>query len=226
MILFTIDTSGKNGTLGLAKREAQGIRVLASESLTGGQYSAELIPKLAAMLERCGLKKTEVDAIAVIAGPGSFTGLRVGLAAAKGLAEILQKPLTAVSALELVAAAWGKTGAVVAALDAGRSEIFLGHCEVHPKLEVRTVSELLVKQAELAERVRALHALLVTPEEAIAALARAAGLAVEPMAAPGVETLSALAGAQFDRGQTVRPDDLDANYIRRSDAEIFSAPLL
>lgn len=228
MILFTIDTSGKNGSLGLARRDGPEVRVLAEESLAGGQYSSELIPKFAAMLERCGLKKQDVDAIAVVAGPGSFTGLRVGLAAAKGLAEILQKTLTGLSALELVAAtsALGLRQ-VVAALDAGRSEVFLGHCAVGENFEIKTLAELLVRQSELQERVRELGApLLITPDEKIAIVAEQAGLKAERIPTPGPELLARLAFAQLDRGVTVRPDDLDANYIRRSDAELFSAPLL
>lgn len=235
MILFTIDTSGKNGSLGLARRDGDVLRVLAEESLAGGQYSAELIPKFAAMLDRGGLTKKDVDAIAVVAGPGSFTGLRVGLAAAKGLAEILQKPLTAVSALEAVAVSSTKSPGlknreprgtrVIAALDAGRSEVFLGHCELHPKLEVRTVEEMLVKQAELAARVREMNALLVTADAKIAGLAAAAGIQAEQVETPGVELLARIAYSLLDRGVTVRPDDLDANYIRRSDAELFSTPL-
>ncbi len=227
MILFTIDTSGKNGGLGLARREGDAVRVLAEESLAGGQYSSELIPKFAAMLERCSLKKSDVDAIAVVAGPGSFTGLRVGLAAAKGLAEILRKPLTALSALEAVAASsQQKTGKVIAALDAGRGEIFLGHCELLPQLEIRTLNELLVKQTELSERVRQLGATLVTFDEKVAAAAAQAAVECEKVTLPDAAVLAALAFAQLQRGVTVRPDDLDANYIRRSDAEIFSAPLL
>ncbi len=227
MILFTIDTSGKHGSLGLSRRDEEGIRVLASESLAGGQYSAELIPKFAAMLALAGRKKTDVDAYAVVAGPGSFTGLRVGLAAAKGLAEALGKPLTALSALELIAAAWRQeSGAVVSAVDAGRSEIFLGHCELRPNLEIRTVAELLVKQSELGDRVREFGAPLITPDERVRNVARQSEIEVIEVAAPAPEIAAALAFAQFDRGLTVRPDDLDANYIRRSDAEIFSAPLL
>jgi tRNA threonylcarbamoyladenosine biosynthesis protein TsaB len=226
MILFTIDTSGKNGTIAIAQRDQQGTRVLASESLNGGQYSAELIPKFAMMLERLGLTKASVDAIAVVAGPGSFTGLRVGLAAAKGLAEILQKPLTAISALELVAVAANRENqAVISALDAGRGEIFLASCEVQVKLEVSTRAEVLIKPEELAEKVREFAAPLVTPEEKIAALAEKASLPVERITAPGPEVLAALAFAQLDRGATVRPDDLDANYLRRSDAELFTTPL-
>ena len=225
MILFAIDTSGKNGSLGLGKRDANDIQVLASESLQGGQYSAELIPKFAAMLARCGLRKIDVDAIAVVAGPGSFTGLRVGLAAAKGLAEILQRPLTALSALELVAA--GSRGeSLVVALDAGRGEVFVAHCELHPKLEIRTLAELLVKQGEFGNRVREFGtAVVVTPDEKLAVLARAENLSVQQADPPSVETLLALAFAQLDRGVTVNPDNLDANYIRRSDAELFSTPL-
>ena len=226
MILFTIDTSGKNGSLGLAQRDDADVRVLSEESLAGGQYSSELIPKFAAMLERCGLKKQDVGAIGVVAGPGSFTGLRVGLAAAKGLAEILHKPLTGISALELLAAASASnTRQVVAALDAGRSEVFLGHCELSANFEIKTLAELLVKQSELQERVRELGASLVTADEKLAAVAEKAGLNPECVPAPGPELLARLAFAQLDRGVTVRPDDLDANYIRRSDAEIFSAPI-
>ena len=225
MVLFTIDTSGKNGTLALARREGVEVRVLAEESLAAGQYSSELIPKFAAMLERCGLQKKAVDAIAVVAGPGSFTGLRVGLAAAKGLAEILQKPLTGISALELVAASSVHVGQVVAALDAGRSEVFLGHCQVGENLQIETLSEQLLKQADLAERMRENGAPLLTPDEKIAAIAEQAGLPVERVTTPSAELLAKLAFAQLQRGLTVRPDDLDANYIRRSDAEIFSFPL-
>ncbi len=226
MILFTIDTSGRNGELAIARRDAQGIRVLAQESLSGGQYSAELIPKFAAMLDQVKLTKSDVDAIAVVAGPGSFTGLRVGLATAKGLAEILQKPLTGVSSLELLAAAAqdGST-TVIAALDAGRNEIFLGCCEVKPNLEVSTRAEVLIKPEELEERVREFHASLVTPEEKIVALATKVKLPVEQVAAPGAELLAALAFSQLDRGIKIRPDDLDANYLRRSDAELFTTPL-
>lgn len=225
MTIFTIDTSGRNGTLAIARRTSAKVEVLASESLNGGQYSAELVPKFAAMLERLGLKKTDMDAIAVVAGPGSFTGLRVGLAAAKGLAEILRKPLTAISALELVAiGASGAHSSVVVALDAGRNDVFVSNVEVQPQLEVRTLSEMLVKVSELAERAREFGGILITPDEKIAALATEANLPMQKISAPGPDLLAALAFAQLDRGVTVRPDDLDANYLRRSDAEVLFSP--
>jgi hypothetical protein len=56
-------------------------------------------------------------------------------------------------------------------------------------------------------------------------LAERSSLPVERVPAPGPDVLAVLAFAQLDRGVTVRPDDLDANYLRRSDAELFTTPL-
>src|SRR5207249_11566288 len=68
-------------------------------------------------------RSKDIGAFAVVSGPGSFTGLRVGLAAVKALAEILQKPIAAVSLLEAVAVRANAHGKVLSALDAGRNEI-------------------------------------------------------------------------------------------------------
>ena len=81
--------------------------------LAGGTFSAQLVPQIAALLAKHGLSKTDIDAFIVVSGPGSFTGLRVGLAAIKALAEILQKPIVPVSLLEVVALASRAQGKVV-----------------------------------------------------------------------------------------------------------------
>jgi len=70
--------------------------------LAGGAFSAQLVPQIAALLEKHGYSKHDLGAFAVASGPGSFTGLRVGLAAIKALAEALQKLIAAVSLLEAV----------------------------------------------------------------------------------------------------------------------------
>ena len=98
--------------------------------LEGGTFSAQLVPQIAALLAKHGFSKTDIGGFAVVSGPGSFTGVRVGLAAIKALAEVLEKPIAAVSLLEAVAVSGGSSGRVTAVLDAGRGEVYAGEYEV------------------------------------------------------------------------------------------------
>lgn len=109
MILLAVDTSGKNGSIALvrvsmgADKSNYGLETLEVLPLEGGTFSAQLVPQIATMLTRHGFNKSEIAGFAAVSGPGSFTGLRVGLAAIKALAEVLCKPIAAVSLLEAVA---------------------------------------------------------------------------------------------------------------------------
>jgi len=100
MLILSIDTSGKNGSVALARGDAEKFELIASSPVEGGTFSAQLIPQLSRLLSENNLKKSDVDAFTAATGPGSFTGLRIGLTAVKGLAEILHKPIAAVSVLE------------------------------------------------------------------------------------------------------------------------------
>jgi tRNA threonylcarbamoyladenosine biosynthesis protein TsaB len=129
MILLAIDTSGKEGSIALARvpedaRESSELTILEVVPLEGGTFSAQLVPQIASLLAKHGLSKNDIAAFAVASGPGSFTGLRVGLAAIKALAEILGTPIAAVSRLEALARAPGIRGTLIAALDAGRGEVY------------------------------------------------------------------------------------------------------
>ncbi len=118
MLLLVTDTSGKQGSVVLARadeRELNDVEVIEVAPLAGGMFSAQLVPQIAALLAKHGLSKTDIDAFIVVSGPGSFTGLRVGLAAIKALAEILKKPIVAVSLLEVVAIASRAQGKIAAA---------------------------------------------------------------------------------------------------------------
>jgi tRNA threonylcarbamoyladenosine biosynthesis protein TsaB len=221
MLILAIDTSGKQGSIALARGDAQSCNVLEEVALAGGTYSAQLIPQLAALLARHGLDKRAIDAFAVASGPGSFTGLRVGLSAAKGLAEVLHKPIAAVSMLEAIAATAHRDGKIIAALDAGRKEIFVG--EFERKGQLNMLCEILVTQAEFTELTdRALATQVITPDESVAAVAR--GLEIKQINWPGSGAVARIGVAKILRGESTAPDVLEANYIRRSDAEIFSKP--
>ncbi|HTR26678.1 MAG TPA: tRNA (adenosine(37)-N6)-threonylcarbamoyltransferase complex dimerization subunit type 1 TsaB [Terriglobales bacterium] len=224
MLLLTIDTSGKNGSLGLARVEQneRGVELIDVMPLAGGTFSAQLVPQIAALLAQHRYTKFDLDGFAVISGPGSFTGLRVGLAAVKALAEVLHKPIAAISLLEAVAASVTSSGHVFAALDAGRGEVYVGEYEAGdvPKM----ASERLLIREELVSETKAGNRTIVTPDAATAEILRAASIACEKVAYPGAEVIARLGWRHILKGDAVSPDALEANYIRRSDAEVFSQP--
>ena len=126
MLILAIDTSGQSGGITLAEADAGSFRVIESAAIAGGTFSAQLIPTLAALLKKHGYGVKDLGGFAAASGPGSFTGLRVGLSAIKGLAETLHQPIATVSVLEALASLAARDGKIAAAMDAGRKEVFLG----------------------------------------------------------------------------------------------------
>jgi tRNA threonylcarbamoyladenosine biosynthesis protein TsaB len=226
MLILGIDTSGKSGGITLAEGDDGFFRALESSPIAGGTFSAQLVPGVASLLAGHGFTATDIEGFAVASGPGSFTGLRVGLSAVKGLAEVLGRPIAIVSLLEALAIASGKPGRVAAALDAGRSEIFFGLYQVSPG-GARMIQESLLSQSEFVEHLHVGHtdlAATVSCENSLVALASAAGVK-SPMVVvekPGSEMIARIGLRKLLAGETVSVEALDANYIRRSDAEIFA----
>jgi tRNA threonylcarbamoyladenosine biosynthesis protein TsaB len=218
MLILAADTSGKNGSLALVRFEAGVPHTLELVSLEGGTFSAQLVPQISALLTKHDLAKSDIDAFAVASGPGSFTGLRVGLAAIKALAEILQKPIAAVSVLEAIACAAGSEGRVLAALDAGRGEIYCGEYEIRDARATLTAQRLLSGR-EFADSAAA--AMIVTPDAKVADLAREKNLQVIVIDPPRADAIARLGFEKIQAGEVVSPEALDATYIRRTDAEIM-----
>lgn len=224
MLLLAADTSGKNGSVALAHANPgqPEVEIVEMVALQGGTFSAQLVPQISALLAKHGYGKSDLDAFAVVSGPGSFTGLRVGLAAIKALAEVLHKPIATVSLLEAIASCSRTRQRVLAALDAGRGEVYAGDYELDPQASVQ--SERLLTRDEFLESSKG--ARVVTADTAIADFARAAGVEVDQVAYPRTDRIARLGWMHLLRGETVSAESLDANYIRRSDAEIFSKPKL
>jgi|SRR5581483_4718374 len=222
MLLLAADTSGKHGSIALAQCEPDGTcKVLDVVPLAGGTFSAQLVPQIADLLRKHGFSKSDLDGFAVASGPGSFTGLRVGLAAIKALAEVLGKPIAAVSLLEAVASAAQCSGKVKGVMDAGRDEAYVG--EYEPSGDgLRCISEELLRIDELL--LRNDGAPIATPDKAIVDRVTASGLRVLEVERPGSDRVARLGWRKILGGNTISSEDLEANYIRRSDAEIFSKP--
>ncbi len=154
MLLIAIDTSGRNGSVALCRGDENSFTTLQVMTVEGGTYSARLMPVIAELLANQHLTKEQIDGFVVVAGPGSFTGLRVGLATVKGLCEVLQKPLVAVSMLEAVAVVRGPhDGRVAVALDAGRGEVYVGEFMI-AESRASVVREYIAKLEEFAGEAR------------------------------------------------------------------------
>ena len=219
MLLLVTDTSGKNGCVALARAAncSDFVEVIESVPLAGGTFSAQLVPQISALLEKHKFSKSDIDGFIVVSGPGSFTGLRVGLAVIKALAEVLAKPIVPVSLLEALAMAAASEGPICTLMDAGRGEVYAGEYVVENRA-VRRVREELVSKEEFLRRKERL--IVITPDSALAELVHKAGFPKEEVGLIGAETIARLGVRKLRAGGTVSAEKLDANYVR-SDAEIF-----
>ncbi|HZQ19285.1 MAG TPA: tRNA (adenosine(37)-N6)-threonylcarbamoyltransferase complex dimerization subunit type 1 TsaB [Terriglobales bacterium] len=217
MLILGVDTSGKNGSIALVDFAEGSSRTLEIVPLEGGTFSAQLIPQISGMLDRHNLSKRDVGGFAAVAGPGSFTGLRVGLAAIKGLAEVLQKPIAALSLLEAIGRISALTGEITAMVDAGRSQIYAADFSI-AKSRIVAGKEALINYADIARLEHDQE--IVTPDEKIVEAAHGHGLRAQQVPYPGADFIAKLGFEKIGSGPVVSTFDLDANYIRRSDAEI------
>ena len=223
MLLLAIDTSGKQGSIALARAgehsaDVDEVELVETVPLVGGTFSAQLVPQISKLLSKHGFSKHEIGAFAVASGPGSFTGLRIGLAAVKALAEVSEKPIAAVSLLEVCVFTSGAEGNIVAALDAGRSDVYVGEYEI-PAKAGQVAREHMLSRSEFLFQARQFQ--VVTPDSTLADAARAAGLSVATLPPISAAAVASLGWRKLQSGETVTPEQLQANYIRRTDAEMI-----
>jgi len=225
MLVLAVDTSGRKGSVALCRGDAGSFEVVQLTPLEGGTYSAQLMPTISSLLQQKGFGKKDVDGFVVVSGPGSFTGLRVGLATVKGLCEILRKPLATVSMLEAVAVTYGAGGetVVTAVLDAGRGEVYVGEYRFGSG-SASLQREYIVKMAEFATEASRIGGELLTPDAAVAEFLRTAGVGVRQVAPVQADGIGRIGLRKLLTGDVADAASVDVNYIRRSDAEIFSAP--
>ena len=124
MIILAIESSARAASCAVLR---EGELLCRADQATGLTHSRTLMPMVESMLQNAELRPRDMDVIAVASGPGSFTGLRIGTAAAKGLAWALERPCAAVSTLEAMAAPLAHLDAlVICAMDARRHQIYNG----------------------------------------------------------------------------------------------------
>lgn len=229
MILLAIDTCEPRGSVALLRdEEVARFAVHDSEE----DYSSWLLPAVARTLLACGLRMDEVDVYAVATGPGSFTGVRVGLTTVKAWSEVYLRKIAAMSRLEAIAAqAEASAGVVAAFTEAQRGQIFGGlyrrngtkrelvdeEIVIEPRNFLRWVlersgNEPVAWVSTDPERITSEEGWF-TRENQGEKMQK-----VSPILAP---TIGKLGFTMMKEGRLIDALHLDANYVRRSDAEIF-----
>ena len=216
MIVLALDTSTLHAGVALWRDG----RVLAERQRVVTTHSEALLPMIDEVFAEAAVAPGDVDAIACGAGPGSFTGLRIGLATCKGLCFALGKPLVMVSSLAALAAR-APEGRVLAALDAFKGEVYVGAFDVRGGVPALDGAERVLPPARLQSALDGVDCLVGSGAELIKRLFNSAAprlLDDEPGPRPAdVARLAALRAARGDY------DDLASAapaYIRPSEAEL------
>ncbi|MBV9303699.1 MAG: tRNA (adenosine(37)-N6)-threonylcarbamoyltransferase complex dimerization subunit type 1 TsaB [Acidobacteriaceae bacterium] len=217
-MVLAVDTTSEIASLALHRDG----KALAERELHSTEGFAHLIfPAIEQLLKSSGVALNEIDCFAAASGPGSFTGVRVGLAAVKGLAEATGKPAAGISNLRALSS-FGNLPVRAVVLDARRGDVFTA---VYNAEQQMTQPEAVMKFSAWLESLHLPSYEFIWPN---GAPFRSMLLGTRFDEMPSIEAPRALAKAiafcaEIDgqKGQWRDPVELDANYVRRSDAELF-----
>jgi tRNA threonylcarbamoyladenosine biosynthesis protein TsaB len=230
VLLLSIDTCDARGSVAVL-RDRDILQTEAHDSVE--DYSSWLLPAVDRVLSACGLALSEVDAFVAASGPGSFTGLRVGLTTVKAWAEVFGKPVAGVSRLQGLGFQYaGDAHRVAAFIDARRGQLFGALFGRVNGTLICLGDQMVIDPARFVQYVAAsasgqrvawvsLDADLIvdTPQWRERAALGEQIQSVTPVLAP---TIGLLGFDALTEGRAVDVLALDANYVRRSDAEIFA----
>lgn len=218
MVVLALDTTTRTGSCALV-RDGRVLRERASDPATS---PAEHLPgDLIAVLADEGLDLHAIDVLAVAIGPGSFTGLRVGIATMQGLAFAMRKPLLGVSALDALARIAGP-GLVATWIDAWRGEVYAALYEGGREVEAASVEHpaaLLARRADDPDRPRPVY--LGDGAASFAnTIAAAGGALADPVSPLIAGAIGRIAHDRARAGEEPPPDAIRPLYVRRTDAEL------
>ena len=222
-VLLTIDTCSATGSVALSRGET-----LLGEVLTHlpGTHTDRLLGSVRQLLEVSGLQMTDIDGFGVVFGPGSFTGLRVGVATVKGLSMATGRPIVGVSSLRTLALqAPFPSVPVWALLDARKKEVYAGCYHWQEGLPTLVGAEMVLPPERLLEQLQG-EVLLLGDGALVYRSLFAGRLGTRARFAPWALNFSrassaaVLALADWRAGRALSPELLNPYYIRPSEAEI------
>jgi tRNA threonylcarbamoyladenosine biosynthesis protein TsaB len=223
-LILAIDTATRAGSVALA-RGRETVCLMTSDNETS--HSIDLLANVEAALHSAHAKLSDVDLFAAASGPGSFTGLRIGLATVKSFAMSAGRDCVGVPTLAAVAHAAGDSERTAALIPAGRGEVFaqlfsVAGDDVHALDQAMYISpKAVLERYEAIERLTwAGEGANLNPNIRDSAGSNGGGWRLAPPSVELARSIAALAFSEYERGRTTSAEQLHAIYVRPSDAEI------
>ena len=220
-LILSVETATLSGSVALS-RDGEIVDALAGDS--GISHSNTLLKDIDKLLRQMQVELSEIDLFAVATGPGSFTGLRIGIATVKALAATLERPCAGVPTLHAVALSAGASERSVALLPAGRGEVFAQLLSVTKEGLVTELDKAThISPQRLLEKYGSFESVVWCGEGAIAnraLLETKPGWRIAPLSPNLAVHVASLALMRFRDNKLVHPDALQAIYVRPSDAEL------
>lgn len=214
MTLLAIDTSTDCLSLAVMRN---GRIVSRCHRKLAMRHSSMLVPMIDRLLKKTRLKIRDMDCFAVSIGPGSFTGLRIGVATVKGLAYALKKKAVAVPTLDVIARnVKNFRGVICPVLDARKNKVYACLYRSDGDSIKRISNYLLLPAAELSDMLKKYDKIALLGD---AAAALRSG-SVKPDWHPRAEVVAALAAADFSKKKSVKPEDLEPMYLYSRECDI------
>ena len=214
MTILALDTTSEYGSVAL-RSNGETRAELALHSTEG--FAHLIFSAIEEVLDRSGTRLTQVDCFAATSGPGSFTGVRVGLSAVKGLAEASGRPAVGISNLQIMSS-FGKNSRRAVVLDARRNEVY--GAVYGPDLAAIS-SEVVMRFSSWLETLHEPEYEFITTAGTPFWLALQSTRFADMPFTEAPRTLAAAVARCAETCEWMDPAVLDANYVRRSDAELF-----
>lgn len=225
MLIFGIDTCSMSSSAALMSEEKLIAEFTVNHKKT---HSEKIMPQIEAMLAACGIDISDIDAFAASVGPGSFTGVRIGVATAKGFAQVLKKPCVAVSALSALAlGARTFEGIICPVLDARRNQVYNALFESDKRALRRITEDRAMALDDLLKELESCGKDVVFTGDGVpvfgdkisAVLGEKAFFVQKSFSFNLASLVCEAAEEKLKRGETVSPDGLVPHYVRLSQAE-------
>ncbi len=221
MKILAVDTSTMMSSISILENDI----IIADSSINQKETHSEmLIPLIKRMLDDLKIKASDIDLFAIAKGPGSFTGLRIGMTSLKAMAQALDKPIIGISTLKGMAYSILNDNYVLSIIDARGKRYFAGLYKWNNR-ELEMKFEEIVEEQELEKRIQGLDKLTIVGEAI-----RKLPLSIKDasnirLAHPGLnngisKNIAILAKKQFEKGEIDSTFDITPNYLRKSQAEI------